>query len=209
MLHQGDPTSLLSSLEQKFLQVQYMVFLYQSILFNPCKNQNPAVSTGQSQIQDRLIDPRTTRLARQQAARGSTGQGTLRNLENDGIFHTVPLVHDEQGILYSGGIDQPVSSEICHSFFPYSLSISPSDILDVHSGGIVQNELEIGAIVDDAVYSNDVNEVDCTKDTCNKRISCAVPERSAGRPGNRPIGARTIAHNSETCLGPYATRVVV
>ena len=45
-------------------------------------------------------------------------------------------------------------------------------------------------------------------ETCNKRISNAGQEWSAGRPGNRPIGAREAARNSETCLGPYATRTV-
>ena len=34
----------------------------------------------------------------------------------------------------------------------------------------------------------DVNDVDCTDfEICNKRISYAGPERSAGRPGHTPI----------------------
>ena len=42
-------------------------------------------------------------------------------------------------------------------------------------------------VVDDAMYSSDVNDVSCTNEPCNKRISCAGPERSAGRPGHTPI----------------------
>ena len=64
-------------------------------------------------------------------------------------------------------------------------------------------------LLNDAMYYNDVNEVACTDETiCNKRISYAGQEWSAGRPGNRPIGASDAARNSETCLGPYATRTV-
>ena len=59
---------------------------------------------------------------------------------------------------------------------------------------------------DDAMYNSDVKKVDCTNLICNKRISNKGQERSAGRPGNRPIGAREAAQNFEACLGPYATR---
>ena len=85
----------------------------------------------------------------------------------------------------SGGIDQPVSSGTRSKFFRDSLSVSPSDILKVQSGGIVQNLLDNGA-VDDAIYCNDVNDVACTNENCNKRISYAGSERSVGRPGHMP-----------------------
>ena len=81
--------------------------------------------------------------------------------------------------------------------------------MKLQSDGNVQNQLETSAISDDALYVSNVNEVVCTLEQCNKRISCAGPEWSAGRPGNRPIGAREVARNSETCLGPYATRAIV
>ena len=128
----------------------------------------------------------------------------MGTLSIEGIFHTVPLVNDEQGILHTGRVGQPVSSGMRPRFSLDSLSVSPSDILCLQSDGIVQNLLENG-VVDDALYSSDVNEVACTTNDCNKRISNAGQEWSTGRPGNRPIGAREAAHNSETCLGPYAT----
>ena len=103
---------------------------------------------------------------------------------------------------------EPVASRIRSQFFPHSLSVSPPDILESQSGGVVQNLLEPGVVSDDALYISDVNDVACTDGTCNKRISYAGQERSAGRPGNRPTGARDAARNTETCLGPYATRTV-
>ena len=94
---------------------------------------------------------------------------------------------------------------VLHSFFPDSLSVSPSDILKVQSGGNVHYQLGTGDL-NDAMYYNDVNEVICTEnESCNKRISCAGQEWSARRPGNRPIGASTTTWNSNMCLGPYAT----
>ena len=96
------------------------------------------------------------------------------------------------------------------TFFSHSLSAYPPDILESQSGGNVHYELETGDVNDDALYIDDLNEVACTNDNlCNKRISTAGQEWSAGRPGNRPIGAKTATHNSEMCLGPYATRNAV
>ena len=43
----------------------------------------------------------------------------------------------------------------------------------------------------------------------NERINVVGQECSAGRPGNRPIGAREVAQNTQTCLGPYDTRDIV
>ena len=97
--------------------------------FQSLEESQLAVSTNRSQIQDRLIDPRTTRLARQQVARRDAEQGTLEYSLNKGIFDTVPIVQDVQGTLTSGGNNQPVTSGICQSFFPDSLSVSPSNIL--------------------------------------------------------------------------------
>ena len=46
---------------------------------------------------------------------------------------------------------------------------------------------------DDALYYNGLNEVACTNDQCNKRVSNAGQEWLAGQPGNRPIGTREAA----------------
>ena len=79
---------------------------------------------------------------------------------------------DAQGNFTSGDCVELVASSNEPKFFPYSLSVSPPDILESQTGGVVQNLLETGAINDDAMYSNDVNEVARTIDICNKRISC-------------------------------------
>ena len=94
----------------------------------------------------------------------------------------------EQGILLSEGVAEdlvPLNSENESTFF-HSLSVSAPDILESQSGGPVQNVLEFGADVDDALYSMDVNDVACMDSKCNKKISCAGLERSAGRPGHMP-----------------------
>ena len=97
----------------------------------------------------------------------------------------------------SQNIDDP-------TFLTRSLSVSPAKVLSEFFVG--NFELEIGNF-DDALYVNDVVEVACTKNLiCNKKISNTVQEWSAGRPGNRPIGAGDAPRNSHKCLGPYATR---
>ena len=164
------------------------------------------MSQSSVQIEDRLIDPRSTRLSRLQAARRIEDQKTL---SNEGILHTVPLVRDEQGLLTNGDCVEPIAFANEPKFFPNSLSISPPNILESQSSGVVQNLLEIGAVVDDALYISSVNDVACTTNKCNKRISVLGQEWLAGRPGNRPIGARSVARNCKTYLGPYATRTLV
>ena len=99
--------------------------------FQLLQDSQPVVSTSQSQTQDRLIDPRTTRLARLRATRGIDEQGTLGNVSNKGILHTVPLVQDVQGILTNGDVDQLVASGIRSQFFPDSLFVSAPDVLDL------------------------------------------------------------------------------
>ena len=115
-----------------------------------------------------LEDPRQTR-AQRQLASSSTGV---------------------QGIVLNEGVAEefvPFKSENEPTFFN-SLSVQSSDILRVQSGDNVQNLLETGVTVDDALYISDVKDVACTDGNCNKRISVAGPERSAGRPGHTPIG---------------------
>ena len=70
----------------------------------------------------------------------------------------------------SGDCVERVSYGLHPIFFHYFLSACPPDILESQSGGNVHYELEIG-VVDDAVYSNDVKDVACTIQKCNKRIS--------------------------------------
>ena len=154
--------------------------------FQSLEDLEPAVSTSQRQIQNRLVDPRKTRLERQQAARNIDEQGTFGNLSSEGICGTVPPVRDAQGILNNGDCVEPVASGIRHPHFPNSLSVSPPDILELQSGGVVQHLLEIGVVSDDALYLSDVNDVACTLEPCNKRISYAGLERLVGRPGHTP-----------------------
>ena len=171
--------------------------------FRLLQNSKTAESTSQVQREEGLMDPRSTRLSRLQAATRTDDQGTL---SHGGIFNIEPVISDEQGIINSGECVEPVSSRLQPTFFHSYFSASPPDILESRSGGNVHYKLEHGAVNDDALYYGDLNEVAFTIENCNKRISCAGPEWSAGRPGNRPIGARDAARNSETCLGPYATR---
>ena len=133
----------------------------------------------------------------------------METLFDGGIFNTLPILSDEQGIMNSGDCVEPVSSRLHPTFFHHSLSVLSPDILKLQSSGAVQNLLESGAASNDALYISEVNDVACTNLECNKRISVAGQEWSAGRPGNRPIGAREAAHNSEICLGPYATHNTV
>ena len=145
--------------------------------------QEPEFSPVQS-----LEDPRKTRAQRLQASSSGEGQELLQG--NDAVN------------------DSPLEIENETTFIPDSLSVSAPDILNSQSGGIVSNLLRTGDL-NDALYNIDVKEVICTdEEICNKRISHAGQEWSAGRPGNRPIGASDAARNSETCLGPYATRIV-
>ena len=129
-----------------------------------------------------LVDPRSTRLSRLAAPRAED-QGTLA----DGrIPATVPIDRDAQGTFVSGDCVDPVVFETCSQFFTHSFSACPSDILNSQSVGPVHYLLESGAVVDDVLYYEDVNDVACTDLKCNKRISVAGPERSAGRPGHTP-----------------------
>ena len=97
----------------------------------------------------------------------------------------------------------PVVSEFRSQFFPHSLSACPPDILESQSGGNVQNLLGTGAVFDDALYTMDVNDVACTDQSCNKRISDEGPERSAGRPGHTPTRHILACGNTieDSCAG--------
>ena len=175
--------------------------------FQSLQESTYAVSTSQGQSEDRLINSRTTRLARQRAARRIAGQGTFGNVSNEGIFQTIPPGNDAQGIFDNGERMETVASTNKPKFFPNFLSVSAPDVLETQPGGNVQNLLEIGVVSDDALYISNVNYVACTDGKCNKRISYVGPERSAGRPGIRPFGASSAACPSPNtaCLGAYGT----
>ena len=131
-----------------------------------------------------LVDPRTTRQLRAAAYRAEA-RGRQADIQNPATVHYNS--RDAQGIR-SGTCVELVTSEICSSFFvDNSFSASPVDILSLQSARHVQYSLGTGAIVEDALYEEDVNDVDCTDRTCNKRISYVGPERSAGRPGHTLI----------------------
>ena len=108
----------------------------------------------------------------------------------------------------TGVIEEPISSRNKPAFFTHSLSVSPTSILESQSVGKLNFELETGDL-HDAFYISNVNEVACTNEICNKRISNEGQQWSAGRLGNRPTGARDAACNSQTCLGPYAAHELV
>ena len=95
-------------------------------------------------------------------------------------------------LLYSGQAVDSVTSEL-PSYSFNSLSVR-------------NFELESGNFVDatDAVYSNSVIDVECMDGHCNKRISTAGPEWSAGRPGHTPIRRdfACVSQLEDRCAGP-------
>ena len=138
------------------------------------------------------MDPRTTRLQRLAAQRTEdAGTKTIEELTT-----TVPTCSTAQGIVYSDCVE-PDAVRNCSQFFPHSFPACSPDILSLQSGGNVHYMLDSGEAVNvgGELYS-DLN--------CNKRISCAGPERSAGRPGHTPT-RRTFACEElveDSCAGP-------
>ena len=146
-----------------------------------------------------LVDPRTTRHLRVAAFRAET-RGRQADVQQPATVH---YSSDAQGI--SGTCVEPVTSESCSSsFVRNSFSASPVDILSLQSAGPVRYTLGTGVIVGDAMYEKDVKDVACTNNSCNKRISNAGPERSAGRPGHTPIRRdfACVKHVEDSCAGP-------
>ena len=128
-----------------------------------------------------LVDPRTTRHLRRVASRAEV-RGRQAAVQQSATVH---YSSDAQGM--SGTCVEPVTSESCSSLFvDDSFSASPVDILSLQSAGPVHYTLGTGDIVGDAMYGKDVNDVACTVENCNKRISNAGPDWSAGRPGHTP-----------------------
>ena len=127
-----------------------------------------------------LVDPRTTRHLRWSAQQAVEDEAKAKQA----VSATVSTFSNAQGNLSSGTSMNPVASEDCSQFFiDHSFSASSAEILPVQSVEHVNYLLDSGVNVggEDSLYSDL---------TCNKRISCAGPERSAGRPGHTPIRRR-------------------
>ena len=72
-----------------------------------------------------MIDPKSTRLLRLQAAKRAEGQGILLS---EGILNNVPLCRDEERIVSIREFGEPILSRNQPAFFHHSLSVSPTDI---------------------------------------------------------------------------------
>ena len=123
-----------------------------------------------------LVDPRTTRHLKTAAIRAEE-----RGSQADASSSATVLSHrTAQGHLYSGIGVNPVAIENCSPFFiDHSFSASSADILPVQSVEHVTYSLDTGV-------NNGGDELLYDSLKCNKRISCAGPEWSAGRPGHMP-----------------------
>ena len=140
--------------------------------YNVLSEEQAALSSGQVQGYTSLVNPRTTRLHRLRAAQEAAARGDSTTEDILNMF--TPVENDAQKLMYSGRAVESVTSEL-PSYSLNSLSVR-------------NFELESGNFVDatDAVYSNSVIDVECMEGHCNKRISTAGPEWSAGRPGHTP-----------------------
>lgn len=135
--------------------------------FNVLTDSKFAVSQNQVQEKDRLVNSRSARFQRLQAAKT-----------------------EGQGILLAGELSNNVPLYSKPTFFDNCLSVSPTEILNVYSVG--NFELGTDELVN-AMYNEYVNDVTCINLNWNKKISDAGPERSAERLDNRSIGARSVA----------------
>ena len=139
-------------------------------------NSDQTVSSPRSteQHQEGLVDPRTTRQWRWSTS-GTTSQETKTE---ESLLATVSLENAQGICTTSGSVINPVaiqnSSQLFHSF-----SAGPSENFTVQSvEQSVKNMLEPGVSGGESSLYSDLN--------CNKRISHAGLERSAGRPGHTP-----------------------
>ena len=141
-------------------------------------NQTAEIQSSEQEEDVGLVDPRTTRILRRAAMR-TAEEGSLVDVALSATVSS-PL-RIAQGNLYSGTVVNPVAREMCSQIFvQHSFSACPPDILQ-QSGGNVPYVLGHGV----ATINDGENSLyDSFK--CNKRISCAGPERSAGRPGHMP-----------------------
>ena len=168
--------------------------------FSTLQASQPAETQCQEQEDVGFVDPRTIRHLRI-AANRADDRGSQADV---GRSATVPTHRNTQGILYSGNVVNPVVSGNGSQFFVHnSFSASPSEVLNLQSVGHVHYSLGTGASDDDALYEENVKDVACTLNSCNKRISYAGPDWSAGRPGHTPT-RRELAcgkHIEDRCAG--------
>ena len=143
--------------------------------FSTLQSSQPAETQGQEQEDVGLVDPRITRhLSR--AAQRTDNRGSLADVQRSA---TVPTLNNTQGIFDSGNVVNPVvSGEGSQFFVQNSFSASSSEILTLQTDEPVHYLLGNGVSVDGETLCNDFK--------CNKRISNAGPEWSAGRPGHTP-----------------------
>ena len=150
--------------------------------FSTLEEIQPAVSQRSVQEEAGLVDPRKTRFLRWTTQRADD----QRTKTEDHLSTTVSTNSTAQGNFYSGNVEYPVVVGNSSPFFPHSFSANSSDILPLQSVESVHYLLDSGAVnVGDETLYDSLN--------CNKRISCAGPEWSAGRPGNKPFGASSAA----------------
>ena len=114
----GSPSSSTCHLKKEIPSSSVFGFPVLKNQFQFLEESGPTVSQSQVQREERLIDPKSTRLSRLQAERRTEGQETLWN---EGILHIVPLLSDEQGIVSIGEMKQAVSSRNEPTFFTHSL----------------------------------------------------------------------------------------
>ena len=148
--------------------------------FNELQNNQPAEFQRSTQEDVGLVDPRTTRPQRLAAASRTEDTGTKTS---EDLTTTVLLDRTAQEIFDSNNVE-PVAVGNSSSFFPYSFPAWSPDILSMQSGDDVHYMLGTDA----GVKVNVGGETLYSEFNCNKRISWAGPERSAGRPGHTPIG---------------------
>ena len=143
--------------------------------FSTLQTSQPAETQCQEQEDVGPVEPRTTRHLRR-AAHKTDDRGSQADV---GSFATVPKHRNTQGIFESGNEVNPVVSEEGSQFFVQnSFSASSSEILTLQTGEPVYYSLGNGVHVEGETLYGDFK--------CNKRISNAGPEWSAGRPGHTP-----------------------
>ena len=160
--------------------------------FNVLQTSQSAETQCQEQEAVGLVDPRTTRHLRI-AANRAYERGSRADV---GRSATVPTHRNTQGTFYSRNVVNPVVSGNYFQFFVRdSFSVSPSEVLIPQSVGHVHYSLGNGAIVDGETLYDDFK--------CNKRISNAGPEWSAGRPGHTPTRRNLACEKTieDSCAG--------
>ena len=123
-----------------------------------------------------LVDPRTTRHLRWATQQAVDQEAKTKQAESA----TVSSSSNTQGISNSETNVNPAVLEDCSQFFiGHSFSASSADILPV------QSVEHMNYLLDSGVKDGDGDTL-YSDLKCNKRISFAGPERSAGRPGHTP-----------------------